>query len=270
MRFTKDELKGFSDAAQSLKLYRRAELIDEQSGKQIINELYVDPLPEDAVLTAILKPNTTFLIGRKGTGKSTIFQRAQAEIRGRKGAVSTYVDIKTTFEESQVDTSVLQKLPAETLVMAQPAVEKLLLYRGFLVSVLTGMRDQLKRKLRESFWAQLKESFTGTIEELFEDFDSLIEEAHADKFVDVLAAKKLEVKDRESQKQAADASGAIGVGSHGPELKLKGGASAEQFAEDVRKYAAQRGLTDAEAIEEGLKQKATEFNEAGAEIYAKT
>jgi DNA-binding MarR family transcriptional regulator len=236
MRFTSEQLKGFSNAAQSLKLYRRAELVDEQSGKQMISELYVDPLPQDAVLNGILKPNTTFLIGRKGTGKSTIFQRAQAEIRGRKGAVSAYVDIKTTFEESQVDTSILQKLPPQSLVMTQAAVEKLLLYRGFLLSVLTGIRDQLKQKLRESLWTQIKESFTGTIEELFEDFDSLIADANADKFVDVLAAKTIDVKGRESQKQAAEASASLAVTAKGPEAKIKAGGSAEQFSEDERKF----------------------------------
>lgn len=236
MKFTKEQLKGFSDAAQSLKLYRRAELIDEQSGKQLISELYVDPLPEEAVLNSILKPNTTFLIGRKGTGKSTIFQRAQAEIRGRKNAISTYVDIKTTFEESQVDTSILQKLSAQSLVMPQPAVEKLLLYRGFLLSVLTGIRDQLKQKLRESFWAQLKESFTGTIEELFEDFDSLIAEANTDRFIDVIGAKSIEIRGRESQKASADASASIGASLHGASATLKAGGSAEQFSEDERKF----------------------------------
>jgi len=42
-----------------------------------------------------------------------------------------------------------------------------------------------------------------------------------------------------------------------------------KITEDVRKYAAERGLTDAEAIEEGLKQKATAFTKSGSEIYAK-
>jgi phosphomethylpyrimidine synthase len=42
-----------------------------------------------------------------------------------------------------------------------------------------------------------------------------------------------------------------------------------KITEDVRKFAAQRGLTDAEAVEEGLKQKATEFAKSGSEIYAK-
>jgi len=42
-----------------------------------------------------------------------------------------------------------------------------------------------------------------------------------------------------------------------------------RITEDVRRYAAQQGITEEAAIEEGLEQKATEFKEAGAEIYAK-
>jgi len=43
-----------------------------------------------------------------------------------------------------------------------------------------------------------------------------------------------------------------------------------RITEDVRKFAAEQGIGDEAALEERLKQKATEFNEAGAEIYAKT
>jgi phosphomethylpyrimidine synthase len=42
-----------------------------------------------------------------------------------------------------------------------------------------------------------------------------------------------------------------------------------RITEDVRKYAAEQGITEEAAIEEGLKQKATEFTQAGSEIYAK-
>jgi hypothetical protein len=42
-----------------------------------------------------------------------------------------------------------------------------------------------------------------------------------------------------------------------------------RITEDVRKYAAEHGLSEEAAVEEGLKQKATKFKEAGAEIYAK-
>ena len=43
-----------------------------------------------------------------------------------------------------------------------------------------------------------------------------------------------------------------------------------RITEDVRRYAEEHGITEGAAIEEGLKQKATEFTNSGAEIYAKT
>jgi len=42
-----------------------------------------------------------------------------------------------------------------------------------------------------------------------------------------------------------------------------------RITEDVRKYAAEQGLSEEAAVEQGLKQKATEFTKAGSEIYAK-
>src|SRR5438067_10335178 len=43
-----------------------------------------------------------------------------------------------------------------------------------------------------------------------------------------------------------------------------------KITEDVRKYAAEQGIAEQAAIEQGLSEKATEFKKSGAEIYAKT
>ncbi|HYJ05322.1 MAG TPA: hypothetical protein VEX43_09315 [Chthoniobacterales bacterium] len=43
-----------------------------------------------------------------------------------------------------------------------------------------------------------------------------------------------------------------------------------KITEDVRKFAAEQGLAEDEALNRGLEQKATEFTESGAQIYAKT
>ena len=43
-----------------------------------------------------------------------------------------------------------------------------------------------------------------------------------------------------------------------------------KITEDVRKYAAEQGVAEEEALKKGLEQKATEFTEAGVEIYART
>ena len=95
-------IDGFREAAQSLKAYRRADIPD-RAGGSLVDKLYVDPLPNDHVLDQILRPNTTFVIGRKGTGKSTIFLRAQHQLDASTTAVSAYVDIKTVYESCEVD-----------------------------------------------------------------------------------------------------------------------------------------------------------------------
>jgi phosphomethylpyrimidine synthase len=43
-----------------------------------------------------------------------------------------------------------------------------------------------------------------------------------------------------------------------------------RITEDVRKYAAEQGLSESEAIESGMQEKRKEFLEKGAEVYAKT
>ena len=85
--------RDFLKAIDTLKLYRRAELLNDE-GKQIISQLYVDPLPNSHVLETLLRPNTTFLVGRKGTGKSTIFQKAQDSLNANSNATWAYIDIR--------------------------------------------------------------------------------------------------------------------------------------------------------------------------------
>jgi len=55
-----------------------------------------------------------------------------------------------------------------------------------------------------------------------------------------------------------------------PQGEIRGETKLVKITEDVRKYAAEQGITEEAAIEEGLKQKATEFAKSGSEIYAKT
>ena len=42
-----------------------------------------------------------------------------------------------------------------------------------------------------------------------------------------------------------------------------------KITEDVRKYAAEHGLTSEQAIESGMQEKRKEFLEKGAEVYVK-
>ena len=42
-----------------------------------------------------------------------------------------------------------------------------------------------------------------------------------------------------------------------------------KITEDVRKYAAEQGLAESEALESGMQEKRKEFAEQGSEVYAK-
>jgi len=110
-------------------LFRRADLADPEHNTSLIDELYVDPLPHEAVFRNALRPGTTFVIGRKGTGKSTVFQRLQSELRRSKHQTSAYVDIKTVYEPSQVDPVLLGRLASEQDALPAKTLEKLLLYK---------------------------------------------------------------------------------------------------------------------------------------------
>lgn len=94
------DLEKFSKISESLRQYRRAELRDfeVEIGTKPIDQLYVDPLPGDAVLQSVLANNTTFLLGRKGTGKSTVFAKAQSVLRTRKDVISIYIDVKSLYD----------------------------------------------------------------------------------------------------------------------------------------------------------------------------
>jgi hypothetical protein len=59
------------------------------------------------------------------------------------------------------------------------------------------------------------------------------------------------------------------IKSH-PQGEIRGETKLVKIIEDVRKFAAEQKISEEEALQVGLEQKATEFNEAGAEIYAKT
>lgn len=94
------DIKKFSLISNSLRQYRRAELKDFEGelGAPAIDSLYVDPLPSNAVLNQVLAPTTTFIVGRKGTGKSTVFAKAQADLRRDKSNISVYLDVKAIYD----------------------------------------------------------------------------------------------------------------------------------------------------------------------------
>ena len=75
---------------------------------------------------------------------------------------------------------------------------------------------------------------------------------------------------RISMNTALSGSGRVDdIKSH-PQGEIRGLTKLVKITEDVRKYAAEQGLTDSEAIERGLEEKSREFIAQGADMYPKT
>lgn len=217
---SKATLQGFSDATQSLKLYRRAELRDNDTYAPLIEKLYVDPLPNDAVLETMLRPNTTLIVGRKGTGKSTVFQRAQHEIRKRKRHLSAYVDIKTVFESAEADPAALEKLSSSSIAASENELKRILLYRAFSRAVFAEVQKELKDQITSS-WAERAKEVIGTKrKDVIESLDSLVDEAFDSNFLDVTKFAKVEVKSgsvtKDQKKNNSSTSIKLGASSSGP------------------------------------------------------
>ena len=59
------------------------------------------------------------------------------------------------------------------------------------------------------------------------------------------------------------------IQSH-PQGEIRGLTKLVKITEDVRKFAAEQKISEEQALEVGLEQKAKEFKESGEEVYAKT
>lgn len=123
---------GFEKIVETLKLYHRISKDDFNSKKEnILLKSYVDLLPNDGVLQHMTNSNTTFLIGKKGTGKSTIIAAAEEKLRSKDDYLLSYVNAKTIFENVNnlgsfgENTNYLDKKEAHQILLVQAFINEL-------------------------------------------------------------------------------------------------------------------------------------------------
>lgn len=235
--WTSAQVGKFGEAAQSLRLYRRAELFKQGTNQSLIDKLYVDPLPNDATLQKMLLPNTTFLIGRKGTGKSTVFQRSQHAIRGHRDSLSAYIDIKTVFESAEVDVALLQRLEAQASALTVEQSKRLLLYRAFIRAVFKDVQVELRRQLESSISAKLWDGFTGKRQEVIDSIGEILEAAFEADYLDVTGIRAEDIKENARSKDGANAKSSFGaklnLDGKGPPSLAISGAEEENWATET-------------------------------------
>ncbi|MBL3595718.1 helix-turn-helix transcriptional regulator [Rhodovulum sulfidophilum] len=228
-------LDNFHKAATSLKLFSRAELSDEKN-RSLIEKLYVDPLPNEQVFKTLLADNTTFLIGRKGTGKSTVFQRVQHELRKNKlNAISAYMDIRNVYETSQVDPAHLEKADKLEEALTASEIQKFLLLKRFFKSLLEDVRNELKTQVEQSFLSRLKDNLIGSSSEVFESLDAVINRLDAPNYEDIVGYVIAKKKDSSEISGAAsvEMKSELSVGATGGQAKGSAAMSANAAASEA-------------------------------------
>ena len=223
--YTQDDKDNFFNAIESLKKYRRADLLDEK-GKNLLEALYTDLLPNDHILKKSIRENTTFLIGRKGTGKSTIFLRIEQELRKKDNFLPCYLDVKTIYDAAHSEFLNLDYL-AEYL--PPKTIKKYLIERSFLQSVLKKIIEEIDLRYN-TFYEKLKQLFGETkaqeTKAKIEKLKKLIEDNEALKEIEIpiiknITSKKKTFEENKTLKTdtAKDSLG-IGISSAGPKAGL--------------------------------------------------
>jgi len=169
-----DKHEKFLRLVDSLRLYRRANIKD--GDKNLIEDLYVDPLNGNLILKAMLKPHTTLLIGRKGTGKSTIINRFQYEIRKKDDEIALYIDVNSVYDSAKnsslLPKEIIKDIPETTLMTFY-------IYREFISSVLESLKEEIKEKLFTSKIRKIifREKNKYTREEFISELEKIFKKA---------------------------------------------------------------------------------------------
>ncbi len=231
-------LDNFYQASTSLKLFSRAELNDEKN-RSLIEKLYVDPLPNEQVFKTLMASSTTLLIGRKGTGKSTVFQRVQHEIRkGKSNIISAYMDIRNVFESSQVDQVTSDRLDLLENALTAEQVQKFLLYKRFAKTLISEITQELRSQIERSYLSRIRERMLGTSDEVFQGLNNLAarldnpDYENIEGFVRVgnKSSGKLETK------STAGLAGGLSASAQNASAKLSGSVSVEEAASDSKEH----------------------------------
>lgn len=219
--FSQNDKDNLLNAIESLKKYRRADLLDDK-GRNLLEKLYTDLLPGEHILKKSIKDNTTFLIGRKGTGKSTIFLRIEQELRKKENYLPCYIDVKTMYESAQTEFINLDYL-AEYI--PQKALKKYLIERSFIQSVLRKITEEIDIRY-DKWYEKLKNSIIDTkskkIKEKINELKQKIEDNEVLKEIEIPVVKNVSLKEKSFKENKSSSTSeskdsfSLGLNSEGP------------------------------------------------------
>lgn len=195
--------KNYLDMVESLKRSQRADIID-SNNESIIEHLYTDPFEGNSVISQMLNDQTTLLIGRKGTGKSTIINKFQHEIRKVEDKISLYIDVRTIFSKAANSSENIEQ--GNTLTEDQQT--RLSLYKLFIKRIIEEIRIEINKSLFETDKTTWKSKILSifsksknklTVQEFEDKLNNLLETSMKDQYVDITAVQTAGISEKKSQ-----------------------------------------------------------------------
>lgn len=241
-KYSLDEITNFYKAADSLRKYRRAEVVDDETGESLLESLYCDPLPASGLSTRLLSANTTLIIGRKGTGKSTVFQKLQHDVRKSKDRITAYVDIKTVWDSAQVDVALQEQVSKMDHALPPAEIERILMYRTFLKNVVEEIKAELEKKLANSLWERVRNSFSGRTDVLMAELQSFLDNYSDENFIRIIGVRATKLKTQEATSDSQQSNSGMSL-SIAPD-KFGGAISSERKLGHERKRAGETEYSD--------------------------
>jgi hypothetical protein len=180
MTITAQDAQNLKDAIRSLRAFSRADLKESRTGDSLVDGFYEEPYPTGHLLSETKSDRHTFVVGRRGSGKSTVFQKARLDLRANSKVLTAYVNLKSVSESASYGRIDLP--PGAPGRHAQ----QIIWFRSFIKHLIKELSTDLRRRNSEGFFRFLsgrKEHATRELKKL-EDENGYLHKLDLDTRVD--------------------------------------------------------------------------------------
>jgi DNA-binding transcriptional ArsR family regulator len=154
------------NAFKSLMKSGRPDILNHEY-ESIIDQIYVDLFDRNYALNQVLDNNHLIIEGRRGTGKSTIFLKAEEMLIKQEKSIPIYINLQTIIEQ----------LPKEISDNGYSDFSYYLTYKNFMISILDRIGSEVSKKNKGFKASEIQNLFDDVKEGILynSEFDNSIE-----------------------------------------------------------------------------------------------
>jgi len=207
--------ENFRHVIDSLKKSRSEPIADPHTGEVINHLLYEDPYADGHLIKEAKRPRSAFIEGRRGSGKSSLLQKLQHDLRREKRIVTSYLDGQKILVNANLDHDALRNEQHASFG------RKVALFSAFLPMFVRELKRELTKRERKTSTSIFGKA-SHSKQQLFEQLDQLTDVSRFIRSVDISGHSKAITSQRSDVVQEVGAGGSVSLGLAGPSLSLGG------------------------------------------------